>query len=232
MLTGQFHDRHLVDHPARQIGAQHPGGLDRRHLDPALGLHPQRVGEHRDGGLGGAVHPGAGDPAVAVDRGDVDHMAAALVDHLVVDRADSVDHALDVDVDGLMPPLPGAFVIGEVGQRHHPGVVDEHVHSTEGAHRLSHGGLQRGQIGDVGHLGQCLCPGGGDPGGHFIQPLARDVDTDHPGPVRRAFLRDQAAESAGRTGDHDDLAGQVCGHDFPSRATGFARRRTPWASRC
>ena len=53
----------------------------------------------RDGRLRGAVHARAGGAGVAVDRRDVHDVAPALLDHLVVDRADAVEHALDVDVD-------------------------------------------------------------------------------------------------------------------------------------
>jgi len=34
-------------------------------------------------------------------------------------------------ISSLVPFLPGPFVVGEIGQRHHAGVVHEHVDRAE-----------------------------------------------------------------------------------------------------
>ena len=78
-------DRRLVDDPAGEIGSKNTGRLDRGHLDPALGLDPQRIRQHIDCRLGRAVDAGAFGSGIAVNGRNVDDLAAALLDHRVVD---------------------------------------------------------------------------------------------------------------------------------------------------
>jgi hypothetical protein len=57
--------------------------------------------------------------------GDVDKMTESLRPKLRQRCRDAVQHAFDVDVDHLLPILDAQVV--ERGDRHHTGVIDEHI---------------------------------------------------------------------------------------------------------
>src|SRR3569832_2185410 len=72
VLAEDADDRFRIDDALAQRRCRHAGGLDRRHLDLALALGAQRVGEEVYRRLAGAIDRGTRDREIAVDRRDVD----------------------------------------------------------------------------------------------------------------------------------------------------------------
>ncbi len=204
--------RRFVDDSAGEIGPQDTGRLDRGHLDPALGLDPQRIGEHVHRRLGGAVDAGALGSGVAVDGRNVDDVASALLDHRVVDGRYAVHDAFDVDVDRIVPSLPGAFVVGEERQRHHTCVVHNHVDGAVSVDGVSGRGLDLDHVGDVCDMRGGLETRGPDTLENLVQAFGVDVHTDDPRATGGALFRNQLAEAAGCAGHDDDLVLQVLRH--------------------
>ena len=100
-------------------------------------------------------------------------------------------------------------MVGEVGQRHHSGVVDQDVDGAELVDRRLSRGLELRQVGHIDDLRDALTAGGPDSVGHLPDALGVDVDGDHLGPAGGALLGDESAEAAGGPADDDDLAGQM-----------------------
>src|SRR5690606_3790848 len=97
------------------------GGAD------AIGLHllPQPLGNDPHGVLGGRIDGVAGSDLVAGDRGDVDDLPRSLRLHVGQGGGDTVEHALDVDIDHPVPIRDLQAV--ERGMRHQAGIVDDDV---------------------------------------------------------------------------------------------------------
>jgi len=76
-------------------------------------------------------------------------VTATLSDHRVVDRADAVEHAFEIDVDCSIPDLLRRRMIAEERQRHDAGVVDQHVNAAVPVDREAHDLIEVGASRDV-----------------------------------------------------------------------------------
>ena len=125
-----------VDDEVRHV-AREPAGRDRVHVDPVPRPLPREVARERDHAalrrvvrervhdLGRrAVQPG--------DRGDVDDLAAALLDHRAARGLRAEEDAGQVHVDDLLPALERHVL--RRGAPHRAGVVDEDVDAAELVH--------------------------------------------------------------------------------------------------
>ena len=75
-------------------------------------------------GLAEVVHRAARYAVVAENRGHVDYVAVALLDHLVVHGGGGVEGALYGGVDALFPGLHGELVLAKKSERHSARIVD------------------------------------------------------------------------------------------------------------
>lgn len=116
-----------VDHGAGQTGGGNAGGFDCGDLDLAAAFDAQRFRKEVHGGFGSAIDRRTDHREVAIDRGQVDDLAAASRDHRIVGRDHAIEHALDIDIDAALPRRVGGFVIGEEREWHDTCVVDHHV---------------------------------------------------------------------------------------------------------
>ena len=110
-------------------------------------------------------------------------MTVALPDHLVVDRADAVEHALQVDVDGAVPGFGRGGVVAEERQRHHPGVVHQHVDAGPPVDRGAHDVVEVGAARDIGSHPDRLATRTDDRVGGGRGRVAVDVAGEDPAPI-------------------------------------------------
>ncbi len=106
---------------------------------PQVGLGAQAEPHH--GVLGAGVHGLAGDGDQAGERGDVDHVPAAVVAHLPDRRDGAVHDATHVDVEHQLALLGGVGPRGAGEQ--HAGVVDPHREPAVRARRSPQPRLRR-----------------------------------------------------------------------------------------
>src|SRR5918997_4857787 len=129
-------ERLLVTAQLQEI-RRHVAGLDGRHLEAgARGLQAQALREGLDKELARGVHGEAGESPASRVGGDRDDVPPAPFEHSGEHRADAVERALAVDLDGPLPLL-GADVLHK-REVHDPGAVDERVHRAELGLRALH----------------------------------------------------------------------------------------------
>ncbi len=91
----------------------------------------EALGKGVYGEFGGAIDRACWDHFLIGDRGYIDHVPEALAVHDGKGCGNSVEHALHVDIDHLIPFVD--FERGEWRERHDASVVDEDVEFAEGA---------------------------------------------------------------------------------------------------
>ena len=123
-----------------------PGSIE-RDADVGQQLLPQRLGPAVDAPLGGGVDAVAGSGGASGDRGDVDDVAAAVLE-LVEEDLGGGDRAEQVDLDHL--PVVVALIGVERAEQHDAGVVDQDVGGAELLADAVGGGDDAVAVGDVG----------------------------------------------------------------------------------
>ncbi len=173
-------------------------------------LLAQAFGEGPDRVPGGAIHGGGGRYRMGADGGDVHHVARALRLHRRQHGGDAVQHAADVDVDHAVPFVHPQR--GHRGQRHHAGIVDDHVDASETFERMGGEGL------DVRAARHVQRPGLGDAAarrdvGHdALEPVGAAGAQQHRGAAVREQPRRGFADAAAGAGDEDDFGEWVVLH--------------------
>jgi hypothetical protein len=162
------------------------------------------------GMLGGRIHRVAGPDLVARHGGDVDDVAGLLPLHVRQRRGDTIQHALDVHVDGAVPVVHRKAL--ERRERHEPSVVEQHVDASIRLHGRVYQSLDLLAVCDVRGSGQRLAAFGGQ------VPSQRLDALDAPGseydgcPLGAQVPSGRFAQPAARAGDDDDLAFNVVAH--------------------
>ena len=201
-------------HETRAKGAhshRRPGGLQ-------FEIQPLAQGHHT--GLGDVVGRRARHRHETGHRRRVHDVALALVFHDRQERANAVDDAIEVDPDHPFPRAERAAP--RVAFAHHPGVVTQHMGSTEASHRGVGEGLHLGLERSVAHHGEYLGAALGQR--HFHRPHRHRVDIGeyefHP--LGSEPFSERTADTACSAGDHRNLPAQVVHH---SRVHPLAERR-------
>ena len=113
-------------------------------------------------------------------------------------------------------------MIGEKRQRHHAGVVHDHVDATVGVDGVLARRLDLSYVGDVRNVGGAFEAGGADAFEYLVQGVRADVDADDLRATGGTFFRDQLAEAAGCAGHDNDLVLQVLRHTFSYQVARYA----------
>jgi len=130
-----------------------------------------------------------------------------LRDELGQHGGDTVQHALDVDVDHRVP------VVGlhrrERRAGHDPGVEEDHVDAPEAVFCQLHDGVVVGLFGDVEHLPDRLAARGDDLLRQGLETICTPRAQHDFRALRRQQFRGSLANARGRAGDQDDLVFHV-----------------------
>ena len=113
-------------------------------------------------------------------------------------------------------------MIGEKRQRHHAGVVHDHVDASVGVDGVLARRLNLGHIGDVRNVGGAFEAGGPDAFEYLVQGVDADVHAEDLRPTGGTLLRNQLAEAAGRARHDNDLVLQVLRHTFSYQVARYA----------
>src|SRR5690606_31393145 len=144
---------------------------------------------------------------IGADRGDVDELAAALALHQRQPGGDAVQHAADVHVDH---PVPFVQLEGvQAGQRHHAGIVDDHVDPAELLAGVVDEGLGALAAGDVQPAEQCRTARLVDLSGECLQTFHPSRTQYDLGALVRQQTRGGFADATAGTGYEDDFAADV-----------------------
>ena len=107
-------------------------------------------------------------------------------------------------------------MVGEIGQRHHAGVVHEHVDGAESVQGVPCRRFDLSHVRHVGNMNRAVEAGGPNALENLVQALSVDVHADDLRATGSALFGNQLAEAATRTGDDDDLVLQVLRLTYPS----------------
>ena len=136
---------------------------------PGVG-HRQRAGELEHGALGASIGEHAFAAAQAPTGGDIDNLAALLLDHLRQYRPAAVELAGQVGIHAVVPIRIGQFVqrlahiLGVAA-----GVVDQDIDPAQLPQRRLRHRIDLIGAGDVGLRDHALAAGGADLGGGLLQ---------------------------------------------------------------
>ncbi len=140
---------------------------------------------------------------MACSRSDGDELSESLRAKHRQRRGDAVEHALDVDVDHLLPVFDTQVVKG--GNGHDASVIDEHVElPVPLARQLDQSGLIIATS-DVSRCVSCLTSGLHDPVGQRRKPVQPARTEDDSGALFGEQQRCCLADAAARARDGDDL---------------------------
>jgi hypothetical protein len=151
----------------------------------------------------------AGAGEVGLDRGDVDDLAAAAVDHEAGDGSADEERAGEV---GLQDAAPVGGV--EVDERHavlDAGVVDQDTHGPDLGLDRGHRLLHRGLVGDVERV-RVHPAGASGPGERptgLLEPVRVATVQHDRGPGPEQALGQRPPDAAARPGDERDRPGEV-----------------------
>src|ERR671917_1275881 len=194
---------------------RHVAGLDGRHLEAgARGLQAQALREGLDKELARGVHGEAGEGHAPRVGGDGDDVPSAPIEHAGEHRADAVQRALAVDLDGPLPLL-GADVLHQ-REVHDPSAVDERVHRAELGLRALH---QRSHLAPVRHVGGVdHAPlAGFELWLYLPQRVLAPGGEDHPRALFGEHLRDGGPDAARGPRHHYDAIPQGLAHETAGR---------------
>ena len=173
--------------------------------------------------VGQADHPGLRGGVVQHERialrarsgGDVDDVAALLLDHLLAGGDAADERAGQVEVDQANPILVGRFL-----RLAHPrtpaGIVHHDVEPTELRDGPRDQRVDLFRHGDVGRDRQCAAAVARDPVDNGVDALLIAARHHHGGTRTGVFERDVRAYAAGPASDNGDLVLKfIVGHAFP-----------------
>ena len=216
--------RCLVDHTCGKPGCNHTGRLDHGNLDLAARFLAHCMREMINSRLCRTINGTTNHRMVAEDRRQVDNMAAPLCHHPVIGGDGAVDHPFEIDVDAAVPGLQRKFMIGQKGQRHDTGIVDQHIDRAKRLSRLVHCRTHLFGLSDVSGNGDRASALRTDCGCGCLGRHAIDIDAGHATAQRSRALSRQPTKSIARAGNQQRLIGDVICH-YRLLDGGHARNR-------